>query len=292
MYDYIKEIEETLEKIRKYRKKTYEELRRLPSGQLHVWERDGKPQYVNIIADPTAKKGVRRAYIGEDPELVGQMREKEKLAITNKLLKDDEGVLAEALSNLTGASPEVVDAKLRYGVEKVPLDLYMTQTDSGLFVPHPTEDRHIQIQGPALTTGGLSAEAWAREPYRVNTSYKEEKIHRGVNGIMFRRRGEMLVANCYDNREIGYHYDELRNFFGEWLSPDFIGADKFLNLKYHEHCGLFGDDGYDASIFRKLPLYARAGIYPGRNLIITCDEPDGGIDTRKIDRLLEIFYAA
>ena len=54
-------------------------------------------------------------------------------------------------------------------------------------------------------------------------------------------------------------------------------------LWYWEHAGKVNDPGYLRKHKWKLSMYERAGIFPWKNLIVTYDDENGGIDTRVIE---------
>jgi hypothetical protein len=77
--------------------------------------------------------------------------------------------------------------------------------------------------------------------------------------------------------------------------PDFTIADASMGATYYwEHLGMLHDPAYAARWERKLAEYRRAGISvleegggPEGTLILTRDEPNGGIDSARIARIID-----
>ena len=58
---------------------------------------------------------------------------------------------------------------------------------------------------------------------------------------------------------------------------------------YWEHLGLLSQEKYRQQVLKKLELYIRNGILPGKNLILTADSLDGAVDMLSIGRILDSF---
>lgn len=59
-------------------------------------------------------------------------------------------------------------------------------------------------------------------------------------------------------------------------------------MKYWEHCGRTDDVPYMKRHKWKLAIYEKAGIVPWRNLIVTYDDENGGMNSRILEA--EIAY--
>ena len=99
----------------------------------------------------------------------------------------------------------------------------------------------------------------------------------------------MLNAGEYDRRGIFYHYDEVIEIDGEYISPDMIGLRSDGWFIYQEHLGL-QDMSYTSDMIRKLILYRKAGILLGKNLFITFDDKNGGINMDLIRASIDAMY--
>ena len=126
-------------------------------------------------------------------------------------------------------------------------------------------------------------------------------IHRTKRGDLVRSKSEVIIANELLAQGIDrYEYEaplDLSN--GETRYPDFtIVDDDTGECYYWEHLGLLHTPDYAKRWKRKLSLYRKANILPheegggdGGTLIVTEDEPNGGLDSRRIAELIERLLA-
>lgn len=107
------------------------------------------------------------------------------------------------------------------------------------------------------------------------------------NGEYVRSKSEALIANLLAQNQILYAYEKPLWLGNSRFHPDFtIELDD--RTFYWEHCGMMQDPQYAENWSQKRKLYAEYGIREGKNLIITYDDDDGGIDTSEIQKLIEI----
>lgn len=100
----------------------------------------------------------------------------------------------------------------------------------------------------------------------------------------------MIIANALSAHGIPYRIEEAIYVCGKRKVPDFIVLSARLNREmYWEHFGMISDDGYRAKCISKLDLYFKAGIIPGKNLIITFDDEKGNIDAQEIELTIKLF---
>ncbi len=127
----------------------------------------------------------------------------------------------------------------------------------------------------------------------VNTT-EFQTPHYSLLGTLVRSKGEALIASTLEALGIEYLFDrgiELENDAGQTVIRylDFIICcpDGFIIV--WEHLGLLLQEKYSKDTAEKLHLYARNGITPGNNLILTSDYTNGTIDGQVILQLIECF---
>lgn len=141
------------------------------------------------------------------------------------------------------------------------------------------------------------------KPIEFEGQFLEEKlIHNTTRGELVRSKSEVIIANLLDARDIDYEYEQqliidgvLQNKF-----PDFTIEDDDTGVTYvWEHLGMLGDHDYERRWIEKERWYRENGILPceeggGPNgmLIVTRDDPRGGIDSAAIHRLIEEVFGA
>ncbi len=125
---------------------------------------------------------------------------------------------------------------------------------------------------------------------------EEGLIHRTRRGDLVRSKSEVILANLlFDCGVRDYQYErELQGKDGSRRYPDFTIDDAGSGLLvYWEHLGLLSDSGYRERWDKKRAWYRKQGILPheegggpeGR-LVWTEDDPNGGIDCARIEKLI------
>jgi hypothetical protein len=108
----------------------------------------------------------------------------------------------------------------------------------------------------------------------------------------------VIIADALTDANIPFEYEKPLVFGGSIRYPDFTIEDETSGRTYYwEHLGLLNRPDYKRSWEKKLAWYRDHGIRPlkeggGVNgtLIITKDNPDGGIDAQSIATLIkEVF---
>lgn len=113
-----------------------------------------------------------------------------------------------------------------------------------------------------------------------------------MNGEHVRSKSELLIADRLRAKDVPYHY-ELAYSPDEGttiIHPDFT----VLNTRtceqfFWEHLGKMDDGEYASMAKKRIERYAMFGIVPGRNLIVTFETSGNPIDTRYIDKLIDIY---
>ena len=140
-------------------------------------------------------------------------------------------------------------------------------------------------------------------PIEFKGQFLEEKlIHNTTRGELVRSKSEVIIANLLAARDIDYEYEQQLTIGGVPRDkfPDFTIEDDDTGVKYiWEHLGMLGDHGYKRRWTEKERWYRENGILPweeggGPNgtLIVTRDDPRGGIDSSAIHRLVEEVFGA
>lgn len=137
--------------------------------------------------------------------------------------------------------------------------------------------------------GFIDPEEWKNQPYRRNLKYPEQLIHKTKSGLMVRSRGEVFIANLYDELMVPYHYEEIVVLpDGTEVSPDFRILPG-LQFKLHEHFGLMGNPEYVESFLWKEKAYRNAGLVPYRDILFTFDGVAGEFDAQYLDQSIRQF---
>ena len=114
-------------------------------------------------------------------------------------------------------------------------------------------------------------------------------IHHTIEGEMVRSKSEVIIANCLHYNELEYEYESVLELEpGKTLRPDFKVVDGDTgDVWYWEHCGMMIDPKYVKRWEDKKKFYEKHGIVEGKNLIVTYDDENGGLDSAYIDKLIK-----
>ncbi|MBO4533918.1 MAG: hypothetical protein J5726_09545 [Treponema sp.] len=106
-----------------------------------------------------------------------------------------------------------------------------------------------------------------------------------------RSKSEIIIANILNSKKIPYHYEyplQLSN--GMTIYPDFFCLNKRTRQEFYwEHCGKMDDLEYTVSLTQRFSDYSKCGIIPGKNLIITMETGKIPLETKNVERMIEIF---
>lgn len=227
-----------------------EELKRLPKGHL-VKRRDF--YYWSI--------GGREKGITRNHNLISQLARK--------------AYLKERLKRLTinGEAAKLFDKRYQ---EISPFAII-----KALSGPYENLPRNYFFEDPQDT--------WSREKYKKAEKYPESLRYLTNAGVLVRSKSEMLIGNALERKKIAYRYEAALELGEIILYPDFT-AKHPLNGKliFWEHLGLLDRPDYDAMVGEKLNTYADFHIFPGRDLICTCEADTR--DSRRIEGLIDLYF--
>jgi len=278
-------LQEVLTHLRQERRSVTKSLSRLPAGELLI-SKAGKYMRYFLVEIVNGKR--KMTSIGKKPRLVMRLAKKRFLEELLKRLDHNIGVCEKALRESVSTEPQNM-------INSLPRNFDLLDEQELLYGkklrdwPNPSRDPQITPHLPLLDIGCLDPAEWAEEPYCENTSYLDLKIHRNARGILCRSKSEVSILDMYDYKGLFYHTDETLIIDGELLSPDVIAVRHDGTLIYHEHCGM-QSVRYSERLQHKLWLYEKAGIVPGKNLILTFDRADGSLNMAIVEQLIDDYF--
>ena len=155
--------------------------------------------------------------------------------------------------------------------------------DSAIF-----HDMEIVASAPVITniTPPISQEKPMNRPYSANLIHQTLK-----NGEYVRSKSEVIIANMLFEAGIPYEYEKELDLGTDGIRfPDFtIELSHNGKRFFWEHCGMMNDLRYQKKWEVKKELYRKHNIIEGKNLIITQDLPNGGIDSSEIKRIINTY---
>lgn len=129
--------------------------------------------------------------------------------------------------------------------------------------------------------------------------YDTKYIQVSEKGEFMISKSEVIIADKLHNNNIQYVYEaEISDDRGIAIHPDFTIEDSDTGITYYwEHLGLLTKDDYRSKWKRKTEWYERNGIVEytknldtDKQLIITRDKPDGGIDSSEIKEIIDKLF--
>ena len=113
----------------------------------------------------------------------------------------------------------------------------------------------------------------------------EQLKHRGLGGVPFRSKSEVIISQVFDDLGISYNYEEplqSRSNPDDFRLPDFTVSFEG-DVYYWEHLGMLAVPSYRKQWERKREWYRANGYLP--RLITSEDSDDGGIDVEAISEM-------
>ncbi len=134
-------------------------------------------------------------------------------------------------------------------------------------------------------------------PKEVHGRYLEDRlIHRTADGHLVRSKSEVIIADALASHGVAYQYEApFIGVDGTQRLPDFTIEDAATGETFvWEHLGMLSVEKYRRSWERKLDWYARSGVLPQSEgggeratLLITMDDPAGGIDSASVHAMIK-----
>ncbi len=237
------------------------ELRGLPEGSLYCKIQKGRWFYYQLLPKKGNRKKEKRIGISRDLDTVFALVRKMYITKALTLVDKDIKTIETAIKNYQDFDEESV----------------MTT----FLKKHPELSQGIIRKQQ-------SDEEWADAFERQRDFYEEDRKHTSIQGESMLSKNEIYIASRLDHYKIPYRYEASVPHPDVSRIPDFtIRRPRDGKIIYWEHLGLTGDMGYMKGNELKFVEYEEAGITPWDNLIVTYDTPDGGLDAKIIEAMIQ-----
>ena len=132
---------------------------------------------------------------------------------------------------------------------------------------------------------------WEYAPYKKKEDDYNNKKDYAPKGDIVRSKSEAIIAHCLFENNIPYHYEEVHDFNGIELTPDFTIKHPTTGKIYlWEHFGKAEKENYQGTIAYKMPIYLGAGYIPGFNFITTYETQGLHLSIEKVRRTVEEYF--
>ena len=272
------------------------EIQRLPSGNLRCYKHQERMvfQQAQSINGKTILHGINR-----NQELIAQLARKEYLQKLHDTAEWDAGLLDQLMGRYRSLDPEDIVGSLSRAARNLP---NWSSLKAGKIPQEgiPDEMRQGDVQFgevrldntrpdcvPADPAARMEAHRkWALEEYEQSTYKPEEKIHLTSSGVYVRSKSEALISEKLFDRDVPNRYEQIIRLEGKKYAPDFTFRDFRGEWFFWEHAGKMNEVKYVRRHLKKMSVYERCGIVPWKNLIVTYDTLDGGINMAFIDSII------
>jgi hypothetical protein len=121
--------------------------------------------------------------------------------------------------------------------------------------------------------------------------YVEGLIHKTKKeGLLVRSKSEVIISNELEYRELPFDYErEFTGKNGQKRIPDFTFTDAAGDMIILEHLGMLSVPSYKADWEKKKLFYEESGYRMNENLFITTESEKGGIDSKEIERVIDVI---
>ena len=310
----INECKRILALISSERDAIKKEMRNYPDGKLMIAHDHGS--YKKILVSAGKDNSRTRKGIGKNQTLVHRLARKAFLQEKLRRVNLNIALLNAAVRTMVSAEDSDIISVMPKNYDQLPKDYLLTSAvrRNTSYGPNPSTDPALPVKKVRLWVRDISPSEWGAQGYRQNSLYLERKNITLTNGMKVRSKSEAAIIGLFVRHGLIYHYDELVAFiqpenlrgldddYSMWSgapnprsenpgrtvlkSPDFILIRSDGKLIYYEHVGLVNNPDYLADLQIKLAIYKANGIVPWDNLILTFDDPDGGINMQLVEAQL------
>ena len=111
-------------------------------------------------------------------------------------------------------------------------------------------------------------------------------------GIVVRSKSELIIIEQLKARGLEYYYEQGLSIDNRIFYPDFLIRHPISkDFLIWEHCGLMTSDNYFENWTKKLNTYAKQGIRPCSNLILTYEDGDTIFSIKNIRDAINYYFA-
>ncbi|MBQ1524583.1 MAG: hypothetical protein IIZ55_05555 [Firmicutes bacterium] len=246
-------------------------IRRAPKGTLRCQFTHGSWRYYRSIdpADPSDSVALKRTagrykYLkANELHIAARLAEKEHAI---KLKKLCEAELASIEQYLKAADPSALSG-------------YLEKLSPG---------RKALLE-PVCDLDSILGKAWSEPPDQRLSPFEGNLRFRTKRGELVRSKSELIIANYLYDHGHHYQYETALHLASRTIYPDFTIRTKGGDAVYWEHAGMLDNTGYGEDLVKKLNDYARDGIIPGRDLIISFETQAQPLRTEIIEAIAEYY---
>ena len=219
-----------------------------------------------------------------------------KSGVSGKFLKKKDREVAERL--IQRKYEESMLASL-YEEQEILLKLHARyQKEKEHFIYGPEEriwsglaEGRKQLARPVIPDDELYVREWLAEEYERKPFAPDAPEFYTDSGIRVRSKTELIITEMLEKKGIPFYYEKPLVLKGSGrIHPDFT----VLNVKkrktmYWEHLGKMDDIDYLDHALGRIGNYEAAGLFPGKDLILTYESSSRQISTKMIEKTIMTY---
>ena len=144
--------------------------------------------------------------------------------------------------------------------------------------------------GPFTMTDDGFVNKWLKKNSYLRDRKQLSGQNKTLKGEYVKSKSEVIIADRLTYYGVPYVYEvtTAKDAFDEMRSPDFLVLNKRTKKEYFwEHLGRMGDPQYAAKNQVKMEQFARQGIIPGKNLIVSFECSERPLSTEYVDSIIK-----
>ena len=272
-----KQIEQIIKSQVNQIEKIEQAIQILPKGSLYCNKKKSLAYYYHCVYSEGKR---RQTYIGtatgKKAQLISDLKRKRFLLGCKKVLEGNVVALRACLLRYEEFDPAQISSRLAATYENIKDG---ARPQQGKQVQRGQQDQQDQQSQQDLE--------WKHAPYPRAEMHEEGLKHEAIGGLWVRSKSEALIAFALDLAHIPYHYEEILEFEGKKIAPDFTILHPVTGERvYWEHFGMMDDAAYASDTFKKLILYGQNDILPGKNFIYTMETNSEPLSIREIQGMI------
>lgn len=178
--------------------------------------------------------------------------------------------------------------------EQKATELYLEHYVQNVKQPNQLLDamsKYAELFPPYFSSMSQDLLSWSTSPYKRNTNYPDQLIHKSASGNLVRSKSESLIDMFLYINKIPFRYECALLLGDTTVFPDFTIRHPLTNkLFYWEHFGLMDNPSYSKNMHSKLQLYTSHGIIPSIQLITTYETKEHPLSSELVEELIKYYF--
>ncbi|MCD8230340.1 MAG: hypothetical protein LUD14_00670 [Clostridiales bacterium] len=266
MSNLYKELQKEKEELESAIKQADAFLQEAPEGQLKIAEKGNRHQYYLWRKEEKEKYPNGRYIKNCEKELVGMLAQK---SYYQKVLN----VAKYRLKKLEKCFEDYEEDELTKIYEQL----------------KPSRKKLVQ---PIRLPDDMFIKQWENVTYKKRVFAPGDQEIYTEKGERVLSKSEKILADKFYLMKIPYRYEYPLELSGMGIvHPDFMLLNKRTRKEYYwEHLGMMDDQEYCVNAIRRIEIYEKNNILPGKQLILTYETKSCPLNIKVVERLIEAYF--